>query len=174
MLANGKGVHCEVESEGSRRQKPAPTNRNYIRRIVVGDAAIQAKARYCTEQRDVNIEARWAESAYTYPERSDDNQAAVRASAQAETYVRIKNNKTVSSEVSRSHSKPETSLLKEEDSQKEEGLNVRKANQLEGLWSKPEQPKHIRELLNLMISRKLKVKMRGVEPDHASDKDYRL
>lgn len=56
----------------------------------MGDAAIQAKARYCTEQRDVNIEATWAESAYTYPERSDDNQAAVRASAKAETYVRIK------------------------------------------------------------------------------------
>ena len=81
MLAKGKGVHREVESEGSQRQKSAPTNRNYIRRIVVGDAAKQSKARYCTEQQNVNIEATWAESGYTYPERSDDNQAAVRASA---------------------------------------------------------------------------------------------
>lgn len=109
MLAKGKGVHREVESEGSRRQKSAPTNRNYIRRVVVGDAAKQAKARYCTEQRDVNVGATWAESAYTYPERSGDNPAEVRASAEAETGVRTKNDTLVSSEVSRGHSKPETS-----------------------------------------------------------------
>ena len=31
MLAEGKGVHREVESEGSRRQSPELTNRNRIR-----------------------------------------------------------------------------------------------------------------------------------------------
>ncbi|MBK6996075.1 MAG: hypothetical protein IPH31_14540 [Lewinellaceae bacterium] len=30
VLAQGKGVHREVESEGSRRQNPGPTNRNHI------------------------------------------------------------------------------------------------------------------------------------------------
>lgn len=75
----------------------------------MGDAAKQAKAQYCTEQRNVNIEAGWAESGYTYPERSDDNPAAVRASAKVETDVRRKNDITVSSEVSRGHSRLETS-----------------------------------------------------------------
>jgi len=35
-LAKGKGVHCEVESEGSRRQNPGLTNRNCIRLMIVG------------------------------------------------------------------------------------------------------------------------------------------
>lgn len=59
----------------------------------MGDAAKQAEAQYCIEQRNVNIEAGWAESRYAYPERSDDNLAEVRASAEAETTVRIKNNR---------------------------------------------------------------------------------
>ncbi len=92
MLAKGKGVHREVESEGSQRQKSAPTNRNYIRRIVVGDAAKQSKARYCTEQQNVNIEATWAESGYTYPERSGGDPTEVQTSTKVETDVRIKNN----------------------------------------------------------------------------------
>ena len=33
LLAEGKGVHCEVESEGSRRQTLGPTNRNRIKGI---------------------------------------------------------------------------------------------------------------------------------------------
>ena len=32
MLANGKGVLCEEESEGSLRQRSDPTNRNHIQR----------------------------------------------------------------------------------------------------------------------------------------------
>jgi len=32
VLANGKGVLCEEESEGSLRQRSDPTNRNHIRR----------------------------------------------------------------------------------------------------------------------------------------------
>jgi hypothetical protein len=56
-----------------------------------------------------------------------------------ETGVRIKNNIMVFSEVSRGHSKPATSCLtfqrqKTEVSQKDEGLNVRMAKKLEGLW----------------------------------------
>jgi len=58
----------------------------------VGDAAKRAKARYCTEQRNVYIETRWAESGYTYPERSDDKTAGVQASTEAKTTVRLKNN----------------------------------------------------------------------------------
>ena len=34
MLAKAKGVHREVESEGRRRQSPAPTNRNHIRQFM--------------------------------------------------------------------------------------------------------------------------------------------
>ena len=38
-IADGKGVCREAESEGSRRRTPGLTNRNRIRRIVVGKAA---------------------------------------------------------------------------------------------------------------------------------------
>jgi hypothetical protein len=36
-LAKGKGVHCEVESERSRRQNPGLTNRNCIQGIYKPD-----------------------------------------------------------------------------------------------------------------------------------------
>jgi hypothetical protein len=49
------------------------------------------------------------ESGYAYPERSEDNLAAVCENAKAETDVRTNNNIRVSSEVSRGHSKPATS-----------------------------------------------------------------
>jgi hypothetical protein len=53
--------------------------------------------------------------------------------------LEIKNNIVVFSEVSRGHSKPETSCLlikqvKAEVSLKDEGPNVRMAKKLEGLW----------------------------------------
>lgn len=35
-LANGKGVHREAESEGSRRQSPGPRNTNRVRPIAFG------------------------------------------------------------------------------------------------------------------------------------------
>ena len=91
MLAKSKGVHCEEESEGSWRQKSAPTNRNCIQANCRGDAAKQAKAQYCTERQDVNAEAIWTESGYTYPERSGDKAAEVRASAEGRTDVRANN-----------------------------------------------------------------------------------
>jgi hypothetical protein len=47
-VAKGKGVHREVESEGSRRQRIGPTNRNLIlRRYEVGESAKQDKAQHC-------------------------------------------------------------------------------------------------------------------------------
>ena len=51
----------------------------------------------------------------------------MRASTNAETEVRIKNDFDVPSEVSRGHSKPATSSPRGEVSQKEEGPNVRMA-----------------------------------------------
>ena len=100
------------------------------------------------------------ESGYAYPERSEDNLAETCENVKAETDVRTKNNIMVFSEVSRSHSKPETSSVSWEVSQKDEGLNVRMANRSGRLWQKRQQPKHIRELPPARISRKLKVKHR--------------
>ena len=42
-IANGKGVHCEVESERSPRQTFDPTNRNFVRHMQVDKAAKQAE-----------------------------------------------------------------------------------------------------------------------------------
>ena len=41
MLANGKGVHREVESEGSRRQSPGPMNKNRMRQNKTDEFASQ-------------------------------------------------------------------------------------------------------------------------------------
>ena len=43
MLAEDKGVHREVESEGSRRQNSAPRNTNHIRHIRWDEATKQVK-----------------------------------------------------------------------------------------------------------------------------------
>lgn len=40
-LAKGKGVHCEMESEGSRRQSSDPGNTNSIRHILGNTYQIQ-------------------------------------------------------------------------------------------------------------------------------------
>ncbi len=61
------------------------------------------------KQSNVNAEVTWAESGYTYPERSGTNPTEVRASTEVETGVGINNNIMVAPEVSRGHSKPETS-----------------------------------------------------------------
>ena len=60
------------------------------RRVAAGDAAKQAKAPYCTEPQRVNVEVTWTESVYTYPERSDGNRVAARASTKAETDIKPK------------------------------------------------------------------------------------
>ena len=44
-IAKGKGVHREVESEGSRRQTSGLTDRNHIRHDRMGKAASKAEAR---------------------------------------------------------------------------------------------------------------------------------
>ena len=50
-LAKSKGVHREVESERSWRQKFEPTNRNCIEGVDnMGDVAFETKARYCTDK----------------------------------------------------------------------------------------------------------------------------
>jgi hypothetical protein len=47
-LAKGKGVHREVESEGSRRQNPDLTNRNFIKGQRLPDKfAIQNEVLIC-------------------------------------------------------------------------------------------------------------------------------
>ena len=43
---NGKGVHREVESEGSRRQSAGPTNRNRIEATMLDERAYRLKVRY--------------------------------------------------------------------------------------------------------------------------------
>lgn len=48
-IAEGKGVHREVKSEGSCRQTTGPTNRNRIRHTRVGKSAEQDKALSYTE-----------------------------------------------------------------------------------------------------------------------------
>ena len=48
-IARGKGVHREVESEGSPRQTTDLTNRNDMRHTRVGKSAIQDEAPSYTE-----------------------------------------------------------------------------------------------------------------------------
>ena len=58
MLAKDKGVHREVESEGSLRQTLELTNRNRILGVSNRDEiAFEIKVRYCTEVRGVYAEA---------------------------------------------------------------------------------------------------------------------
>lgn len=44
LLAEGKGVHREVGSEGSRRQSPDPRNTNRISGCIIG-ASLREKAK---------------------------------------------------------------------------------------------------------------------------------
>lgn len=79
------------------------------------------------------------ESGYAYPERSGNNLARSCGNGQAETGVRSKNNIMVLPEVSRGHSKPETSCNPMKRAMwrthaGDEGLNVRRAKELEDLW----------------------------------------
>ena len=60
-LAEGKGVHREVESEGSHRQNSAPRNTNHIRHNRWDEAAIQVKVQRLHGQRGVNMAETWNE-----------------------------------------------------------------------------------------------------------------
>ena len=48
-IARGKGVHCEMESEGSSRQTADPMDKNHIRHTRVGKVAKQTEALSYTE-----------------------------------------------------------------------------------------------------------------------------
>lgn len=65
-LAQGKGVHCEVESEGSWRQNAAPRNTNLIRHIQWDEAAQQVEVQRLHGHWSVNEAGRWRESRLSY------------------------------------------------------------------------------------------------------------
>lgn len=65
-LAKGKGVHREVESEGSRRQNSAPRNTNLIRHNRWDETAKQVKVQRLHGHRDVNEAGTWSESELSY------------------------------------------------------------------------------------------------------------
>ncbi|MCE5331148.1 MAG: hypothetical protein LLF95_03290 [Bacteroidales bacterium] len=69
-LAKGKGVHREVESEGSRRQTSGLTNRNHIRHCKPGKVAKQTEAPNYPEAYGVYVAGRWKERLRSYPGRS--------------------------------------------------------------------------------------------------------
>ena len=69
-LAKSKGVHCEVESEGSWRQNSAPRNTNNIRHNRWDEAAIQVKIQRLHGHRDVDVAGTWSESELSYHGRS--------------------------------------------------------------------------------------------------------
>ena len=61
-LAQGKGVHREVESEGSQRQNAAPRNTNLIRHIQLDEAAKQVEVQRLHGHWSVNEAGIWRES----------------------------------------------------------------------------------------------------------------
>ena len=69
-LAKGKGVHREVESEGSRRQSSGPRNTNRIRHEAWDKAAEQAEVQKLHGHASVNAAGRWNESEASYRGRS--------------------------------------------------------------------------------------------------------
>jgi len=54
-IAKGKGVHREVESEGSPRQTLGPTNRNHIRQVRRIRLPNKLKSNNYTEYVNVNV-----------------------------------------------------------------------------------------------------------------------
>jgi hypothetical protein len=82
-LAEGKGVHREVESEGSRRQNSAPRNTNRIRHIRWDEIARQIEVQRLHGHRSVNTAGVWSESMLPYHGRSHGR-------AETEYEVRLK------------------------------------------------------------------------------------
>ncbi|GHT76898.1 hypothetical protein AGMMS50262_16470 [Bacteroidia bacterium] len=60
-LAQGKGVHRELESEGSRRQSSEPMNTNDIRHIRLDEFAEQNEVLLLPGNRSVNVAVTWDE-----------------------------------------------------------------------------------------------------------------
>lgn len=69
-LAKSKGVRCESESEGSRRQTPEPRNTNCIRHIHMEEIAKQIEVRKLPGMWSVNAVVTWEEGGYVYHGRS--------------------------------------------------------------------------------------------------------
>ena len=69
-LAEGKGVHCEVESEGSRRQSSALRNTNIIRHKRGMSLPNKAKSNKRHGHGTVNDVGTWNESDSSYRGRS--------------------------------------------------------------------------------------------------------
>jgi hypothetical protein len=69
-LAKSKGVHREMESEGSWRQNSDPRNTNIIRHTRWDEFAIQNKIQKLNGQRGVNDAGAWDESYLSYHGRS--------------------------------------------------------------------------------------------------------
>jgi len=69
-LAKGKGVHCEMESEGSWRQNSAPRNTNRIRHNRWDELAKQSEVQRLHGHRNVNTAGTWSESLLPYRGRS--------------------------------------------------------------------------------------------------------
>ena len=69
-LANSKGVHREVESEGSWRQSSGPRNTNIIRHIRLDEFAKQNEVQKLHGNRSVDDAGRWNESYLSYRGRS--------------------------------------------------------------------------------------------------------
>lgn len=69
-LANSKGVHCEMESEGSWRQNSALRNTNLIRHIQWDEATKQVEVQRLHGRWGVNKAGRWSESELAYHGRS--------------------------------------------------------------------------------------------------------
>lgn len=69
-LVKGKGVHREVEFEGSLRQISAPRNTNHIRHYRWDEIATQIKVQRLHGHRNVNMAETWKESVLPYHGRS--------------------------------------------------------------------------------------------------------
>lgn len=69
-LAEDKGVHCEVESEGSWKQNSAPRNTNHIRHNRWDETTKQVKVQRLHGHRAVNMAGTWNESGLPYRGRS--------------------------------------------------------------------------------------------------------
>lgn len=65
-LAEDKGVHREVEYEGSLRQSSALRNTNLIRQFRWDEATTQVKVQRLHGQRSVNKAGTWNESELSY------------------------------------------------------------------------------------------------------------
>lgn len=91
-LAQGKGVHREMESEGSRRQNSALRNTNLIRHSRWDETAKQVKVQRLHGRRSVNEAGIWSESELPYhgrPHRRVETEYETRSKASYEESAEI-------------------------------------------------------------------------------------